>query len=65
MGGYYCPNIAPDRLTLGVLLDHIDRFGGELLSLKLNGVHAAAWQARARAYAAVRERADVLLRDLV
>jgi len=65
MGGYYCPNIAPDRLTLGVLLDHIDRFGGELLSLKLNGVHAAAWQARTRAYAAVRERADVLLRDLV
>ena len=65
IGGYYCPNIAPDRLTLGVLLDHIDRFGGELLSLKLNGVHAAAWQARTRAYAAVRERADVLLRDLV
>lgn len=65
IGGYYCPNISPERLTLGLLLEHIDRYGGELLSLKRNGIHATAWQARTHAYDLLRERVDVLLRDLV
>lgn len=65
IGGYYCPNISPERLTLGLLLEQIDRYGGELLSLKLHGIHARAWEARTQSYALLRERMDVLLRDLV
>ena len=65
IGGYYCPNISPERLTLGLLLEQIDRYGGELLSLKIHGIHARAWEARTQSYALLRERMDVLLRDLV
>ena len=64
-GGYYHPNIAPDRLTLGLLLETIDHHGSEVLPLKLTGAHAAAWQARAQAYSGLRERSDLLLRDLI
>ena len=65
IGGYYCPNISPERLTLGLLLEQIDRYGGELLSLKIHGVHARAWEARAQVHGSLHERTDVLLRDLV
>jgi len=64
-GGYYHPNIAPERLTLGLLLETIDHYGSEVLRLKLTGAHAAAWQARAQAYSGLRERSDLLLRDLI
>ena len=64
-GGYYHPNVSPERLTLSYLLNAIDRSGSEAIPLHPEGVHAQAWIARSRAYETLFHSAqDTLLRDL-
>ena len=64
-GGYYHPNVSPERLTLSYLLNAIDRSGSEAIPLHPEGAHAQAWIARSRAYETLFHSAqDTLLRDL-
>jgi len=64
-GGYYHPNVSPERLTLSYLLNAIDRSGSEAIPLHPEGAHAQAWIARSRAYETLFHTAqDTLLRDL-
>lgn len=64
-GGYYHPNVSPERLTLGYLLNAIDRSGSEAIPLHPEGAHEPAWRARSHAYESLYHAAqDTLLRDL-
>ena len=64
-GGYYHPNVAPEKLTLSYLLNAIDRLGSEAIPLHLEGVHQQAWVVRSHAYETLFHSAqDTLLRDL-
>ncbi|WP_277086337.1 YihY/virulence factor BrkB family protein [Porphyromonas catoniae] len=64
-GGYYHPNVAPEKLTLSYLLNAIDRLGSEAIPLHLEGVHQQAWVVRSQAYEKLFHSAqDTLLRDL-
>ena len=46
----YQPALPLDRLTLGYLMELVDREGEEVLPLELDGRHESVWQLRRQLY---------------
>ena len=46
----YQPALPLDRLTLGYLMELVDRGGEEVLPLELDGRHETLWQLRRQLY---------------
>lgn len=64
-GGYYHPNIPPDRFTLALLLEGIDRYGSTALELPSEVSHSKASETRGALYRTLIATArETLVRDL-
>lgn len=64
-GGYYHPNIPPDRFTLALLLEAIDRYGEAALELPSEVLDSVGAKHRQQGYQALLgESRSILVRDL-
>lgn len=64
-GGYYHPNIPPERFTLALLLETVDRYGSPALELPAEITHGPASQARRERYQRLLASSrEVLVREL-